>query len=305
MCCSKKMPVADSHCDFLYKFSGFSNETGYDVTEWALREGGVKLQVLAAFANSGRMGAETVAAYQKQMDDFPAACRALGLAPLKDAGMPQGEERCAVLAVEGCEAFGGSIERAKEYIHAGAKIFSLTWNHENELAFPHGSAGGIKTFGKEVIRLLNENRCAVDVSHLNEDGFWQVIDLARSVCASHSCCRAICGHSRNLSNDQIRAIIARRGYIGVNFYPPFLSEGGRADIMDIVRHIFHIMELGGENTAGFGSDFDGIDMKTDGMESPAEFPSLLAALEEMGMEQRILRKTACRNFADFLLRTGI
>jgi membrane dipeptidase len=305
------MPVADSHCDFLYKYSGFSNEKSYDVTRCSLKEGGVKLQTLAAFANSARLGEGTQGAYRKQVADFPVACEKLGLVPLKSAGQLWGDEKnekYAILAVEGCEAFGGSIEGANEYIDAGAKIFALTWNHENDLAFPHSMAGGIKPFGKEIIGLLNEKKCAVDVSHLNEEGFWQVADGAmgaRSVCASHSCCRAICEHSRNLSDEQIRAIIARGGYIGVNFYPPFLSASGRAGVKDIIRHIFHIIDLGGEDNVGFGSDFDGIDIKTDDMESPAGFGGLIRALKDAGVSDGILRKIAFENFVGFLRRTGI
>ncbi|MGI5898504.1 MAG: dipeptidase [Christensenellales bacterium] len=317
---SEKMRVADSHCDFLYKYSGYSRNSEhsgaveFDVTRRSLEEGGVRLQVLAAFANFNRLGKATGGAYRKQAEDFPAACRALGLAPIADLGQlskyeqeeKEGkEEKYALLAVEGCEAFSGSLERAKEFIDIGAKLLALTWNHENELAFPHMMAGGIKPFGRKVIGILNERKCAVDVSHLSEEGFWQVVDNARGVCASHSCCRALCDHSRNLSDKQIKAIIAKGGYIGVNFYPPFLREGGRAQMKDIAAHVLHIINLGGENNVGFGSDFDGIDKKTEGMESPAGFPALIKALEDTGMDEGILRKTAYSNFAGFLQRISI
>lgn len=99
---------------------------------------------------------------------------------------------------------------------------------------------------------------AADTSHLNEAGFWDLIDRhSQPPMASHSCAKALCPHFRNLTDEQIRAMVSRGGWIGVNFYPSFLSADGHASVATICDHIDHMCQLGAAKNVGFGSDFDG------------------------------------------------
>lgn len=126
------------------------------------------------------------------------------------------------------------------------------------------------------MREMNRKGVLCDVSHLNEAGFWDVIEHSTlPPVASHSNARALCEHTRNLTEAQIRAVIEKKGYIGVNFYSAFLANGRAATLEDVYRHVDAILQLGGEDVVGFGSDFDGIDAWPEGLANPADFPALL------------------------------
>ena len=120
------------------------------------------------------------------------------------------------------------------------------------------------------MREMNRKGVLCDVSHLNEAGFWDVIEHSTlPPVASHSNARALCEHTRNLTEAQIRAVIEKKGYIGVNFYSAFLANGRAATLEDVYRHVDAILQLGGEDVVGFGSDFDGIDAWPEGLANPA------------------------------------
>ena len=142
-----------------------------------------------------------------------------------------------------------------------------------------GSKNGLKPRGREFLAEMGRLRVLADVSHLNEAGFWDVCERSDlPPVASHSDCRWLCDVPRNLTREQARAIFERRGYIGINFCPEFLREGGRAAIDDVVRHMDAYMELGGEDCVGFGSDFDGISETPEGLATAADFPKVLEEL---------------------------
>lgn len=284
------MHIADAHCDYLYQ--RILQRAGAPVvTEKALLAGKVKTQVFAAFANAAKLGTDTAQAYRRQIDAFSALRRRL------EAAIPGFR---AVLAIEGAEAFGHCPEALAHALRQEARIVTLTWNHENALGFPHTCRGGLKPFGREAVGIIRAHHGAVDVSHLNQDGFWDVCALCDTLMASHSCADALCPHSRNLTDEQARAIIDKKGFIGVNFYPPFLRADGRATVLDAAAHVVHFLSLGGEDAVGFGSDFDGIESTPQGLEGPADFPALLDALRALGVTPRQLEKIAHENLERFL-----
>ena len=177
-------------------------------------------------------------------------------------------------------------------------MISLTWNNENEIAYPGkgGSEQPLKPFGRELIAEMDRRGILADVSHLNDAGFWDVCERAKlPVIASHSDCRWLCSHSRNLTKDMVKAIIDKQGFIGVNFYSAFLNDSGESTLDDVLRHIDGICELGGEDVIGFGSDFDGIDAWPEGLGNPADFPNLLDLLAKHGYNQTQLEKMAGLN----------
>ena len=178
-------------------------------------------------------------------------------------------------------------------------MIALTWNFENEIGYPakNGPEGGLKPFGLSLVREMNRKGVLCDVSHLNEAGFWDVIEHSTlPPVASHSNARALCEHTRNLTEAQIRAVIEKKGYIGVNFYSAFLANGRAATLEDVYRHVDAILQLGGEDVVGFGSDFDGIDAWPEGLANPADFPALLNFLAARGgYAPEVLEKIAGGN----------
>ena len=112
----------------------------------------------------------------------------------------------------------------------------------------------------------------------------------------------MCDHFRNLTDEQIRMMIQYGGYIGVNFYPVFLSEDGKADSITIAQHIDHICQMGGVDIVGLGSDFDGIEIAPDDLRHPGELANLFDALDRMGYDDEAIEKIAGRNFLAYFDR---
>jgi membrane dipeptidase len=166
-----------------------------------------------------------------------------------------------ILSVENGVALGGRISNVEAYYNSGVRIMTLAWNGQNELCSGANEQGGLTLFGKEVIAEMERVGMVIDVSHLNDQGFSELIKLAkRPFIATHSNSREICNHRRNLTDDQFIAIRKSGGIVGINLYPLFLNHTDKADYDDIYKHIAHFLSLGGENTLAIGTDFDGAQM---------------------------------------------
>ncbi|MBS5585691.1 MAG: dipeptidase [Clostridiales bacterium] len=288
--------VCDAHCDTLSHLVSGGTLENATVTPERLAAGGVSLQVFALFATYGR-GIEPYEKARRMLSaagEFPVPVLTGALpAALPDA--PTG-----VFSIEGGEILQGSLERFAEFDAAArVRMIALTWNFENEIGYPakNGPEGGLKPFGLSLVREMNRKGVLCDVSHLNEAGFWDVIEHSTlPPVASHSNARALCEHTRNLTEAQIRAVIEKKGYIGVNFYSAFLANGRAATLEDVYRHVDAILQLGGEDVVGFGSDFDGIDAWPEGLANPADFPALLNFLAARGgYAPEVLEKIAGGN----------
>ncbi len=208
-------------------------------------------------------------------------------------------KRAAILSVEGGEALDGNLSALWALYRLGVRLMTLTWNYPNEIADGAltESKGGLTPFGKTVVTEMNRLGMVIDVSHLSERGFWDVMELTSApIVASHSNARALCGHLRNLTDEQIRAVIQNRGAIGLNFYPEFLTDSGQADIDDILRHLEHMLALGGEECVGFGSDFDGVDCLPHGIGGIEDMPKLVERLLQAGYSEDLVKKIAAENF---------
>ena len=143
----------------------------------------------------------------------------------------------------------------------GVCAINPTWNHANALSGSHSDQPhqGLTPLGREFVRRMGELEVLVDVSHLSEAGFWDVMDLCQGgVIASHSNARAVCDHTRNLTDEQITAIIEHQGVIGLNFYENFV--GGSRDLEAVRRHLDHILALGGDKCVALGGDWDGAEL---------------------------------------------
>lgn len=181
----------------------------------------------------------------------------------------------AIISVEGGSACAGSLERIRKMYDDGVRLMTLTWNAENELACGVGAdkKGGLTPFGREAVALMNEIGMAVDVSHLSDEGFWEVAEISKTpFVASHSCSRRLCPHRRNLTDDMFFEVSRCGGLVGINFSRGFLRENCEAKLSDILRHTEHFLSLGGETCVCMGSDFDGTDM-----------PDGITGVESMGV----------------------
>ena len=300
------MIICDTHCDTLY-MRALQPEHTPCVTMDNLLRGGVSLQTCTLYAGnqgvSGHPHYKALAEYAA----FERLEKTEGWAKV-DSPLEAEEGKVKILlSVEGGEIFEGSTARVEEFHARGVRMAALTWNNENEIASPAkgGSRDGIKPQGWTILKKMAELRMAADTSHLNEAGFWDLIDRhSQPPMASHSCASKLCPHFRNLTDDQIRAMVARGGWIGVNFYPRFLREDGHAGVEDIVNHIDHMCQLGAAKHVGFGSDFDGIECTPYDCQSPADIPTILEALRRRGYGEAAIADIAGGNFLAYYRRLG-
>ena len=299
------MFIADTHSDTLFSLGVMKRPLQeLCITPERLRTGGVTLQTFALWSGpEGRSGDyERIA---REEYEAVAQLTAAGLRQVDDPSEAKAGESCFMLSLEGCEVFERDLSAVKKWRDRGVRMGALVWNNVNLLGTPAkvNADDGLTPYGLSVVHEMQRLGMAVDVSHLNEAGFYDLFRRGhRPPMASHSCCRALCDHFRNLTDDQIRMMIQYGGYIGVNFYPTFLSESGAASSVDIARHIDHICQLGGADIVGLGSDFDGIETVPADVAHPGQLPALFDTLRSMGYDDEALRKVAGQNLLDYYER---
>ncbi len=168
--------------------------------------------------------------------------------------------RGRIAALLTVESVGNTVDFTSDDIVAlrqiGVRMMSLTWNNDNPLCGGiESNRKGLSEKGIQVLEQMEKCNMMLDVSHMSDEGFFDALKIYKKpVCASHSNARAVCDSRRNLSDEQIKAIIASGGVIGINFFPDFV---GKREL--VLKHIEHIVSLGGAKNIGIGSDFDGID----------------------------------------------
>lgn len=298
------MFIADAHCDTLYAIAiEKTRPEDCVVTPARLAAGGVGLQTYALFCGKHGPTGTPYADAQAMLG----VVEKVGV-PILTGDLPDvpPQTPTGIFSCEGGEMLEGSLARLEEFQQRlRLRMIALTWNFENEIGHPaaEGPKGGLKPFGFELLRAMDREGILPDASHLNEAGFWDICERAAlPPIASHSNCRWLCDVPRNLRKEQVRAIIERGGYIGINFYSCFLHESGKATMDDVVRHIDALCEMGAEDVIGFGSDFDGIEVWPEGLSHPGEFGNLLDALRRRGYTEATLTKLAGLNLWNLLKR---
>ncbi|MEQ6389745.1 membrane dipeptidase [Bacillaceae bacterium S4-13-58] len=219
----------------------------------------------------------------------------------------QPKEKGAFLALEGCHPIGNDIGLLKKLLDLGIIYVGLTWNQPNLVADGIGEprGGGLTKFGEEVIQVINDYHGFVDVSHVSIQGFWDTMKFADFPIASHSNAKSISPHRRNLDDDQIKALIQKKGWIGVTFVPEFLTRdmSHQATKQDVLRNLEHICSLGGEEFVGFGSDFDGTSGYIKGLETPLGYDQFINELLQLYSEN-LVKGFIQNNFLQALSRAG-
>lgn len=198
--------------------------------------------------------------------------------------------RCGLLSLEGADALQGDIMNLRILYRLGLRALGFTWNHRNEAAdgVEEPNPGGLSQFGRELLKEANRLRMVLDVSHLSEQGFWDVIALSETpIIASHSNCKGIRDHHRNLSDDQMKAIFQSNGVIGLTFVPSFISGEKRVTISSLLKHLDYVLSLGGEDHLAFGSDFDGITQTMDNLQSTREYVTLVNELLKVYKQESV------------------
>ncbi|HEY5584127.1 MAG TPA: dipeptidase [Ruminiclostridium sp.] len=212
----------------------------------------------------------------------------------------QSKRIAAVLTIEGGDALEGKLSALRILYELGVRAITLTWNHRNQIADGVADAitgGGLTPFGKEVISEMNRLGMLVDVSHLSEAGFWDVINTTKApIIASHSNAKKICNHRRNLTDEQLLALKKIGGVTGINMYPDFVFSDGKATMKHVLDHIEYIVALTGEGTLGLGADYDGIGETPQGLEGVQCLKDLFNELLKLNYSETLVNKIAGENF---------
>ena len=197
---------------------------------------------------------------------------------------------------------GDRLERVEKLYQEGVRFLGLVWNGENELGSGHNTKKGLTDFGIRVIRRMEQLRMVADVSHLNDRGFDMVCEVSsRPFVATHSNLRSVASHVRNLTEEQFQEIVRRKGLVGLNLYRSFLSDEGKGDLEALCRHVYRMLELGGEDVIACGSDFDGADIDQS-LAGPEKFAAAAEYLMERKIPEKAVKKMFFTNSLEFCRR---
>lgn len=328
------MKVFDLHCDTLSELryaerrgedkSFAQNDLHIDLEK--MQKGDYMLQCFAAFVNLAdpTPGADPLVTALEEVDVFKRIMAKYSdkIAPVyrpedirknAAAGKISG-----MLTIEEGGCCKGSLGVLRRMYELGARMMTLTWNHENELASPNvvpGGGGdiwpcqpntetGLKERGFEFLAEMEKLHMIVDVSHLSDKGFWDIAEHStRPFAASHSSCRALAPHCRNLTDEMIRAMAERGGLVGLNYCSGFLDDQPRPQLCRsttalMAKHAAHFKQVGGIEIIGLGSDFDGIGGKLE-MDDCSKLPLLAEALRKEGFTEDEVERIFYRNAQRF------
>ena len=195
----------------------------------------------------------------------------------------------AVLTIEDMKPTEGDWQRVRQVISWKPRIVGLVWNEDNAYAYANSTdrekmARPLTEKGRQLAELLDCEDIIIDVSHLNDGGFKDLADMNVKIIATHSDSRSLVNHPRNLTDEMIRIIADRGGVVGLNFCPEFLCDDGQnvSRISDMVRHVMHMRNVGGDEVIALGTDFDGIEGKLE-ISRTEELPRLFDALSDAGL----------------------
>ncbi|HIY07916.1 MAG TPA: dipeptidase [Firmicutes bacterium] len=309
------MPIVDLHCDTLT----VCQEAGVDLTcgqtQLSLDQidrGEGWCQAFAVFIPDEYRGQAAVdyfcrnlAYFRRQLEKFPGRLVQVTTAAQIRSALEAGKA-AALLTVEGGCVLEGKEERIPWLAEEGVRMLTLTWNGANELAGGVREDTGLTEFGRAAVPLLEDSGIVVDLSHLGDKAFDQVMEiLRRPPVASHSNSRTICPHRRNLTDRQFCQIVRRGGLVGLNFFVRFLGEDPAAvDLKTLCRHIRHFVQLGGEDHLALGSDFDGADMPPC-LSQAEKLAHLGEGMLELGISRQLAEKILWKNACCFFERYGL
>ena len=300
------MRIFDGHCDTIlrcYENGGRFRKNGGHLDLERMGRYGNYAQFFAIFVSKEeaagkplfRIFQEEYALFHREMSanaDLAVHCRT---AEEAEAAWKKGRA-AAFLSVEGAELLDCDEHKLERAYELGVRAVNLTWNYENALSGSNAEAPekGLTERGRAFVERMQALGMLVDVSHLSDPGFWDVMALAKKpVFASHSNARALCGHKRNLTDAQFTAIIGNHGVAGLNMCPDFLGEDPDQDTA--VAHIEHWFSLGGEKSVSLGGDWDGIARTPRDVRGIQDLDSLAQRLLRMNYREEQVQDLFCNN----------
>ena len=207
--------------------------------------------------------------------------------------------RSIMLGIENGLALNGQLQNLNHFAQRGIVYMTLCHNGDNDIcdsARGCNTHNGVSQFGQQVIREMNRLGIMVDLSHAAEKSFYDALDISSEpIVCSHSSCRALCDHPRNLTDAQMRALAAKGGVMQVTMYNGFLVKDGEATVADALRHLEHAIEVMGIDHVGIGTDFDG-DGGIRGLASSSDLVNLTRQLLARRYSERDIQKIWGGNF---------
>ena len=323
------MKVWDLHCDTLSELrraekngtpaSFAHNDLHIDLEK--LQAGDYMLQCLAAFVNLAdpTPGADPLVTALEEIDVFKRIMAKYPdrIAPVYTAAdirkNAEAGKISGLLTVEEGGCCKGSLGVLRRMYELGVRMMTLTWNHDNELAAPQANPGGplaaqtqrgLTETGFAFLAEMERLHMIVDVSHLSDRGFWDIVEHGtRPFAASHSNCRALAPHCRNLTDEMIRVMAEKGGLVGLNYCAGFLDDQPSPDLCRsttalMAKHAAHFKQVGGIEIIGLGSDFDGIGGKLE-LSDCSKMPLLADALRKEGFTEDEVEAIFFRNAQRF------
>ena len=310
------MKYIDFHCDSLMVAYLNNQKDIYDMPDAMLdlkrlNKSGATAQFFAIFLRPGiheklpfddRYTNKLIGIYENTINKYPhLIAKATNIQDIQ-----KNEEEgkiSAFLTIEDGRIIRGRFDNLINFYKKGVRLITLTWNGVNCFGYPNSPdrklmAKGLKPFGKEAITAMNSLGMLIDVSHLSDGGFYDVAAISKKpFIASHSNCRSISPHPRNMTDDMIHVLGNSGGVMGLNFAGQFLNEDinlSRSTLEKMGLHIKHILNLGGEDSLAIGTDFDGIENDLE-ISSPDKMYMLFDYLKSIGVNETQLEKMASKN----------
>jgi membrane dipeptidase len=305
--------VVDAHSDILSDVLGrrAAGQTGVLNTIWipAMDSGGIDVRVLALYSSPPylpemalRRALDEVAALYAEVEESPRAVLCTTHAEIVQAAREG--KKAFILGMEGAEPLGSDVGLLRIFHTLGVRVLGMTHalrNYAADGAFftpkRTGLVGGLSDFGVELVEKAQAMGMLLDVSHINDPGFWDVVKFSRApIIASHSNCRALRDHPRNITDDQIKAVADSGGVVGINSINLFVETW---DLPHLIDHVHHIVKIAGREHVGLGLDFchyllehkgaversgmrKGACLSVDGLDSDADVPKIPSLLAERG-----------------------
>lgn len=307
------MYIVDMHCDTLLSLDENTHlrNNDLDIDLIKMKQSNYLLQNFAIFTNYDKVK-DRVPYVLKNINKFYKEIEAnkdliKQIFSYKD--IEENKLMSAMLTLEEGDVINDDLDILELYYRLGVRMIALTWNFKNSIGSPNftpnpdryqmlrtlNTIDGLTPFGKEYVKKCNELGIIIDVSHLGDRGFEDVLELStKPIVASHSNARAICDVARNLSDEMILKLHKNNGVMGMNFCEDFISNDSNGSVENIIKHIDHIKELGCIDNIGLGSDFDGIKKRNE-MSDCSQMYMLIDVLKEHGYSNEEIEKICYKN----------
>lgn len=290
--------IVDAHCDtikecYKRKISIINRKLKFNISD-AKRP---MLQMLAIYISPEEAdnGFEIATKVIDKFDEEKEKYKIVQVYSSKDVEKINKNDVGILLTTENGSVIQGDLSNIDKLYNRGVRMMSIVWNESNDLASGalEKEDRGLTLLGEKFIKYLDKKNILIDVSHSSERTFWDTVKITnKPIVASHSCIYNLCNHPRNLKDNQIKQIAKMNGVVGITFCSSFLKKSGRANALDIVKHIKYVKDLVGINYVGIGSDFDGLyeeDILSD-IKGIKDINYLISALKEYGFTNKEIDK---------------